>query len=143
MFNDYGAACRNILNVAAEKPGMLQPVDDRSNLTAAEVVYFTREEMARKIVDVLFRRTNIGWFGYLGRGFIEKCADIMGEELGWDSKRKRAEIDDAKRFFEDLQCRQQLRQPLRIVYSVSFHKWPFSTISRMLRDRSASITPMA
>jgi glycerol-3-phosphate dehydrogenase len=88
---------------------MCKPFGDRSNLTAVEVVYFAREEMARKIADVLFRRTNIGWFGYPGSGFIEKCADIMGEELGWDSKRKWAEIDDAKRFFEDLQCRQLLR----------------------------------
>lgn len=109
LFHDYGAISRNILSMAAGKPGMLQPVDDRSNLTAAEVVYFVREEMARKIADVLFRRTNIGWFGYPGSGFIEKCADIIGEELGWDSKRKSAEVDDAKRFFEDLQCRQQLR----------------------------------
>ena len=109
LINDYGASSWNILSLAAEKPGMLEPVGDRSNLTEAEVVYFIRKEMAQKISDVLLRRTSIGWSGYPSSSFIEKCADVMGKELGWSSKKKLAEIDDVSRVFEDLNRRQRLR----------------------------------
>ena len=60
----------------------------------AEVVHAVREEMAEKIGDVVFRRTDIGTGGHPGEEALRECARVMASELGWDGDRVRREIDE-------------------------------------------------
>jgi glycerol-3-phosphate dehydrogenase len=66
------------------------------------IVNFTRNTMARKINDIFFRRTDLGWYGCPADGVIERVGEIMSVELGWDSNRKTREIHDARKEFERL-----------------------------------------
>ena len=95
----YGTTSNKIRMLADKNPDLSEPVLEGVSITAAEVVHFAREEMAQKISDILLRRTNVGWFGFPGDVFIQRCGEIMSEELGWDLKRKQAEIDDVKKEF--------------------------------------------
>jgi glycerol-3-phosphate dehydrogenase len=64
---------------------------------AAQVIYAIRNEMARTLCDVLFRRTGLGTLGYPGSTVLRTVADIAGAELRWSEKRKKDEISLAAR----------------------------------------------
>ncbi|KAJ3345678.1 mitochondrial glycerol-3-phosphate dehydrogenase, partial [Kappamyces sp. JEL0680] len=65
----------------------------------AEVRYACRREYACTAVDVIGRRTRLSYLN--ARACLEalpRVIDIMAEELGWDSKRKAKEAQDAQVF---------------------------------------------
>jgi glycerol-3-phosphate dehydrogenase len=62
----------------------------------AEVRHGVREEMARKLADVVFRRTEMGSAGHPGEYLLQACARTMSVELGWDSGRMAQEIREVE-----------------------------------------------
>src|SRR5262249_30666368 len=65
-----------------------------SSVTNAEIRYSVREEMAQKLADVIFRRTELGLAGNPGEACLKRCAKIMSKELGWNTARTQNEIDE-------------------------------------------------
>jgi glycerol-3-phosphate dehydrogenase len=62
-----------------------------------EVRYAVRHEYAQTAVDVLARRTRLAFLNaQAALEALPKVIDIMGAELGWDSKRKDREWKDCK-----------------------------------------------
>ena len=79
-------------------PGLAEPIVLGRPDLLAEAVYAARREQARTVGDVLLRRTRLGLTaarGLLepGAGAIERVAEVMGEELGWDPARRAREAD--------------------------------------------------
>jgi glycerol-3-phosphate dehydrogenase len=68
-------------------------------LLRAEVLHGVREEMAHKLVDVVFRRTTLGITGGLGSACLETCAAIMAKELSWDTSRTQREEEEVRAAF--------------------------------------------
>jgi glycerol-3-phosphate dehydrogenase len=62
-------------------------------------VHGIRREMAQKLADVIFRRTDLGTAGYPGDYCLATCAEIMAAELGWDEDKTELEIDEVKSVF--------------------------------------------
>jgi glycerol-3-phosphate dehydrogenase len=78
----------------------LQVHDDAfESLMQAEVLHGVREEMAHKLVDVVFRRTTLGIAGDLGSACLETCASVMAKELGWDTSRTQREEEEVRAAF--------------------------------------------
>lgn len=69
------------------------PSDDH-DILRAEVRYAIREEMAQKLTDVVFRRTELGTAGHPGGKSLNTCADVMRKELGWDIDKTQQEIKE-------------------------------------------------
>jgi glycerol-3-phosphate dehydrogenase len=71
------------------------PVGDanHSSLINAEILYAVREEMAQKLADVIFRRTELGLAGN-PETCVKRCAEIMAGELSWNATRTQNEIDE-------------------------------------------------
>ncbi|MCP2500360.1 MAG: glycerol-3-phosphate dehydrogenase/oxidase [Deltaproteobacteria bacterium] len=97
-----------IHNYGSEYPGVLKYIDGNpewahrlgdSTVLKAEVVHAVREEMAEKIGDVVFRRTDMGTGGHPGEVALLECARLMASELGWDEDRVREEIDEVREEF--------------------------------------------
>ena len=65
----------------------------------AEVVHAVREEMAMKLGDVVFRRTDLGTGDYPGESALRSCADLMASELDWKETRVEQEMDDVRGTF--------------------------------------------
>jgi len=84
LLQTYGSEYREILRYYEEDPVWGEPVTSGSPVIKAEVVHGVREEMAEKLRDVIFRRTELGTAGYPGDACFKICAEIMGTELGWD-----------------------------------------------------------
>jgi glycerol-3-phosphate dehydrogenase len=64
-----------------------------SSLINAEIRYSMRQEMARKLADVIFRRTELGLAGNPGEACLNDCARIMSKELGWNATKTQNEIN--------------------------------------------------
>ncbi len=73
--------------------GMLQHLDGDSDRLRAEVIHAINDEMALRLSDVIFRRTDLAKFGLPDEAIIRKCASIMADELGWDARKTEAEIE--------------------------------------------------
>ena len=63
-------------------------------LTAGDVRRAVREEMALKLGDIVFRRSDLGNSPRLDRGAVSEIARVAGAELGWDTLRQGAEVEE-------------------------------------------------
>jgi len=69
-------------------------ISEKPPLTVAEIIYFIREEMALKLSDIVFRRSDLGTAECPPLAILQNMADVMAEELSWDQNQKAEEIKD-------------------------------------------------
>jgi len=72
---------------------LAEQVASNSFVTKAEIVHAVRHEMALTLADVIQRRTELGSAGLPSITTLLKCAEIMGDELGWDLEKQQIEIN--------------------------------------------------
>jgi glycerol-3-phosphate dehydrogenase len=99
LVHNYGSELPRILHYAAGDPRLAETIPGSDEVLKAEVVHGVREEMARRLTDVVVRRTDLGCLGHPGDAALRSCADIMAAELGWDDARRRDELSEAKKLF--------------------------------------------
>jgi glycerol-3-phosphate dehydrogenase len=93
LIRNYGSEHPGVLKYIDENPELAQRLGN-STVLKAEVVHAVREEMAEKIGDVVFRRTDLGTGGHPGEEALQACARLMASELGWGEDRVRDEINE-------------------------------------------------
>ncbi|HEX6989263.1 MAG TPA: glycerol-3-phosphate dehydrogenase [Bacillota bacterium] len=91
LIRRYGAEFTRVLEEM--EPGQ-QGVPARTRRVRAEARWAVRKEMAQTLADLLWRRAPEAlWSADNGRGVAEAAAAAMGDLLGWDERRRRAEVD--------------------------------------------------
>jgi glycerol-3-phosphate dehydrogenase len=65
----------------------------------AEVLHAIREEMALTLADIVFRRTDLATGGHPGADALHESATLAAAALGWDERRRRAEIAAVEKRF--------------------------------------------
>lgn len=95
----YGSAYHELLVYLEPGPPRFETISTLPPLARAEILHAIREEMGRKLVDVVFRRTELGLSGNPGEEILKRSAALMAAELKWDGSRTRKEIDEARTFF--------------------------------------------
>ena len=95
----YGTEYTRVLRLARETPTLGTPLGRACAITAAEIVYAARHEMALTLADALIRRTEAGSAGHPGADAVEAAATLMAAEHGWDDARRRAEIASVDSFY--------------------------------------------
>ncbi len=93
----YGHAANDVLEIAAERPELAQPIIEGFPDLLAEAVHAVRSEQARGVGDVLLRRTRLGLLAARelcveGSAPLGLVAAAVADELGWDPLRTRAEL---------------------------------------------------
>ena len=69
----------------------------------AEARYACRAEYALRATDFIARRTRLSFLNVqVTLECLPRVIDIMGEELGWDGKRKEEEFDNAFEFLKSM-----------------------------------------
>lgn len=100
----YGARATEVLEITAECPELLEPLDEDTGAICAEVLFSFRHEMAATLTDCLLRRTMTGLGPAAGLDAIERAASVARQYLGWDEARARREVaayrDYMKRFHD-------------------------------------------
>ena len=100
LLRNYGNAYHKVLQclegwVDGRQPRMCKEFD----VLKAQIRFAVREEMAQKLPDVVFRRTDIGSVGNPGTQALEVCAREMGRELKWSEQRIAQEILETQQKF--------------------------------------------
>jgi glycerol-3-phosphate dehydrogenase len=86
----YGHAARAVLELAAERPELAEPIVAGRPDLLAEVVIAARAEQARSVADVLLRRTRLGLLAAPSlrtADSVRAVAKTLAGELGWDDDR--------------------------------------------------------
>jgi len=89
----YGSDAAAIQQLAIEDPSLAPPLDTALPYTAAEVIWATRNEMARTVEDVLARRTRALFLN--ARAAIRmapRVAELLATELGRDATWQSSQI---------------------------------------------------
>jgi len=81
-----------VLGLGTDEESLLHALPGSDTLRA-EVVHAVRAEMAVKLEDVVFRRTDLGTAGHPGSEALDGAAELMAAELGWDDSRRRNELE--------------------------------------------------
>jgi glycerol-3-phosphate dehydrogenase len=88
----YGSDALGIQALMRATPALATPLHEQLPYTGAEVVWATRQEMARTVEDVLARRTRALFLNArAAEAMAPEVARIMAAELGWDKSRQGAE----------------------------------------------------
>jgi glycerol-3-phosphate dehydrogenase len=96
---NYGTTWKAVVAQATDA-AMLRPLGAHCPVTAAEVAYAVREEMAMTLGDVLLRRTEAGSRGYPGDDAVDATLGLLAGELGWSPARQLQERQDLRRVYE-------------------------------------------
>jgi glycerol-3-phosphate dehydrogenase len=98
LLGRYGSCIDDLLDLVVSRPELGRPLSGARGYLAAEVVYACTHEGAIRLDDVLSRRTRIAFeAGDGGHRAAAQAAALMAPELGWDSERSRAEIEQYRR----------------------------------------------
>ncbi len=89
----YGSEYQILVRCAKEQPELAERTDPNLPVTKAEIVHAARQEMALTLADVVQRRTELGATGLPSITVLQKCAQLMGNELDWSLDRQAQEID--------------------------------------------------
>ncbi len=99
LVRHYGAEADDVLHAAAGDSSLLQRVAACRRTIGAEVVFAVEQEMARQLVDVVFRRTGLGTLGHPGEAALRRCAAIMAPRLGWSEAERAAQLRSTRACF--------------------------------------------
>ncbi len=98
LVQSHGSAYREVLAMADEGPDRSTRLDD-SLVQEAEVRYAVRMEMARRLADIWFRRTDAGNGVPPRDETLARTSAIMARELRWDETRQAREIEEVRSAF--------------------------------------------
>lgn len=98
LIHNYGNKYENVLTNIFSDASLADRIGN-TNTIKAQIIYAIREEMAQKLSDIIFRRTDIGTGANPGENVIRECADLMAKELNWDDVRKEKEIIEISKIY--------------------------------------------
>jgi glycerol-3-phosphate dehydrogenase len=99
LAQNYGRHIDRIIALG-ESDSNLQRCLPRSTVSHAEVAYAMREEMAVRMADVVFRRTDLGSAANPGGPALDELQQLMRALAGWTVERARAERAEVDRHLE-------------------------------------------
>ncbi len=93
---NYGTAYLEVLHYL-EAPGKNgNPNTEQEALLKAQITYAVEYEMAHRLSDIIFRRTELGTGGHPSEDILDFCAAEMGKQMDWDAARTQEEIQTVK-----------------------------------------------
>ena len=95
LAHNYGSRYQDVFAIA--KTPDLAGCIAGTTTWRAEIVHAVRTEMAQRLGDVVFRRTDLASGGHPGRQALEEAATLTAAELRWSLARRSAEIADVER----------------------------------------------
>lgn len=98
MLDVYGGRAASIAGLCRSDEALARTLDRAGRVLAAEVVFALREEFARTLADVVFRRTMVGFDVDQGRGMYEDIAALAAAETGWSPEEKRQQLAELESY---------------------------------------------
>ena len=99
LVSTHGTAWQAVAARVRRDPSEAEPIAATVRIPLAAVRHAIDEEMARTLCDVLIRRLPAGAAGYPGDEAVERCGALMAAQLGWDARRRAAEVEAVRAFY--------------------------------------------
>lgn len=94
LLRRYGSRITEVLDQAASRPELLEPLPGAPAYLAVEAVYAATHEGALHVEDVLARRTRISIeYPHRGTETAPRVAELLAPILGWDEARQLREVE--------------------------------------------------
>ncbi len=90
----YGSKFRNVLKFIELDHSLSEKITEHHEDIKAQVIYAAETELAKKLEDILIRRTGIGTSKCLGINCAETVANIIAPLWGWDTKEKNDRVKE-------------------------------------------------
>ncbi len=96
LLTNYGTESNMILDLASKinNTGI-----SKESIIMAETKFAIRHEMALKLSDIIFRRTDLGTAGVVKEDTLTMIADTMKDELNWSTQRAFQEKEDVRKTY--------------------------------------------
>lgn len=95
LLHNHGSEYNQVLKIL-EKNSELKNTFNRSHVIKAEVINAIQNEMAIRLADVVFRRTDLGTAGDISESAVNECAELMANELSWSKEKLENELTHVK-----------------------------------------------
>ena len=89
----YGGRAAAVAELCSQNPGLLRALDGGGRVLAAEVVFALRDEFARTLEDIVFRRMMIGFDADQGRLMYDEIAALAADEAGWSPEQTTQQLE--------------------------------------------------
>lgn len=93
----YGSRGERILRLIKDDPGLGAAISPEGMDVYAQVAYSVREEGAKTLGDILFRRMTVGITASRGAGQVEQIAAVAAGDLKWNADERRHQVEDFKK----------------------------------------------
>jgi glycerol-3-phosphate dehydrogenase len=90
FFERYGSRAREV--AAFLSAGRDSPLENYPDLTRREVAFLAEHEKVIHLDNLVLRRTMLAFLGRLSLPLVEELAAALGDALGWDGRRRKAEV---------------------------------------------------
>ena len=95
LLENYGTEVEKVLHIGEFKNDFnSKPKDSLSRELKGQILFAAREEMALKLSDVIFRRTDIGTSKRLDKNLLNQISKFFAKEMGWAKTRRQTEIQE-------------------------------------------------
>jgi glycerol-3-phosphate dehydrogenase len=98
LAHNYGTTYVEVLRIVRQLPGWGEPIAN-TGVLRAEIVHAVRHEMAFRLADCVFRRTDLGTAGNPGEQALRTAAELAAGELGWTPAQTEAELEQVRARF--------------------------------------------
>lgn len=95
----HGSEYRHVLEYAESEGALGRRVGEAPTLDA-EIRHAVNREAARKLIDVVHRRTALGYSTPPSGIGLERAADVLTEMLGWEPERRRRELNEVRSYYQ-------------------------------------------
>lgn len=102
LLSIYGGRAIDLIDFANVEPPLQKAVDAERTVLAAEVVFSIREEMARTLIDIVYRRLMIGLAADQGRALYEVVAAIAADEFDWSDDERHSQLEALRAYSDSL-----------------------------------------
>lgn len=98
----YGTRASEIVALIKKNAKLGERFDPNSAAVAAELIFAVKSEYAETLADVFARRILLAFEPSHGLAGAKRAAKILGEQLGWDAKRQKAELEGYDHWLDHL-----------------------------------------
>ncbi|MBK8020918.1 MAG: glycerol-3-phosphate dehydrogenase/oxidase [Chloroflexi bacterium] len=99
LIRNYGSEYSGVLSYLPSRPWEAGERGEQKAILNAQICHAVYKEMAIKLSDVVFRRTELASAGEPDNEILMFCAQAMGKVLNWEDRRIRYEIEDVRKQF--------------------------------------------
>lgn len=100
ILRHYGSEYGEVIRHLKQDPTLAEEIGNTGTI-GAQVVQAVKNEMAVKLGDVIFRRTDMGSGQYPGEEALAISARLMADELGWDEEKVKQEVEEVTSSYPD------------------------------------------